>query len=77
MAGDYLFYNQEKCSSIFESFSVVEEKEQLEGDTLVELKTTSTTTTSSTISNEPIIQDMNVPSVGAAAAVKSVLESHA
>ena len=80
MAGDYLFYNQEKCLSIFESISSsVMEEEQVEGDTLVEVQTTSTTTTTtSTISNDPIIEGIPPEvssSLGATAAVESILES--
>jgi len=83
MAGDYLFYSQEKCSSIFEAISssvVEEERPEDNSQSQAEVQsTTTTTTTTSTISNDPIIGDIPqeiTSSLGAAAVVESVLESH-
>lgn len=79
MVGEYLSYSKAECSSIFEAIpSSVVEDERPEYDTLVEVQTTSTTS-STTISKDPLTEDIppEVPSsLGAAAAVESVLESH-
>ena len=82
MVGEYLSYSEAECSSMFEAIlSLVEEEERPDDNTLVEVQTTSTTTTSSTIlSSDPtIIEDIPPEvssSLGAAAAVESILESH-